>query len=148
MIIRAILASGIFLMAMPASAFGQTPNDVLFNCWSVKSDGKLDDKRPPDMVLTRQGKMSDASASWLVQWAGKEPVSAMAFEANYGSVGGSTGLRWSEDGRERVAFVSYSDIKMANGSEAFWLSFDKPSLWQPPGYVCDSGSSQKSEGAS
>jgi hypothetical protein len=94
---------------------------------------------PPHEDLTLQRKSANAGQldKWTVAWPGKLAIATESFEAAFGSVGGSAAFRWADEkGQKRQAFISFSDMVLADGTKAAWLGLDKPSLWQPPGYMC------------
>ena len=90
-----------------------------------------------DLQIVQSGSPHDSTGHWTMMWPGRPPVTAQPFDADFGSVGGSIGLRWTAaDGKQKKAFISFSDIASKDGEIHFWLGLDRPSLWQPPGYVC------------
>jgi len=95
------------------------------------------DDEPGSVVDLRAERRSSATGEhWQLDWAEGRSAYARAFEAEFGSVGGSTGIEWTESGETKRAYISYSDIVLPAGQKAMFLSLDRPSLWQPPGYVC------------
>jgi len=92
-----------------------------------------------DLTIVQSGSLHDATGQWTAQWPGQSPIAATPFPASFGSVGGSVGLRLQDaNGRPREAYISFSDIHAETGKVYFWLNLDRPSLWQPPGYGCES----------
>jgi NADH-quinone oxidoreductase subunit H len=111
------------------------PSSDVFACAYVKNL-----KSDPDSHLTdlrAERRQTSGGEVWRLDFAGGASVEGKAFEASFGSVGGGTGIEWRDQaGKTHRAFISYSDIVMANGQKAMFLSLNRPSLWQPPGYVC------------
>jgi NADH-quinone oxidoreductase subunit H len=107
----------------------------VFACSYIKNEKSDPDSHFVDLRAERRT-TSDGDV-WLLQFADGSSVKGRAFDASFGSVGGGTGIEWRDkSGKLRRAFVSYSDVVSENGQKAMFLSLDKPSLWQPPGYVC------------
>ncbi|MGQ0590487.1 MAG: hypothetical protein ACT4N8_13320 [Sphingosinicella sp.] len=105
----------------------------VFACSFVRSAND----EPGSVVDLRVERRSDAAGErWRLDWAEGRSAEARPFEAEFGSVGGSSGIEWTENGETKRAYISYSDISLPNGQIAMFLSLDRPSLWQPPGYVC------------
>jgi NADH-quinone oxidoreductase subunit H len=120
--------------AATMSAAEATAQNDVFACAFVRRSSE----EPKSFVDLRAERISDGQGErWRLDWADGRSASADTFAVNFGSVGGSTGLRWvNQDGATKQAFVSYSDLALPDGQKAMFLSLDKPSLWQPPGYIC------------
>jgi len=134
-----LLASG---LAMTSNGSAQTPSGSdpsatthdVFACAFVASESD----EPGSIVDLRAERTTNGQTeTWRLDWADGRSADGVAFDAKFGSVGGSTGVQWSDArGRTKKAFISYSDMVLPEGQRAMFLSLDKPSLWQPPGYVC------------
>ena len=97
-----------------------------------------------DLVLNNEASPAQKGGSWTINWPGKAPINAEIFPAEFGSMGGSVALRWTEiGGKKQSAFISYSDSVLANGTKAAWLGLGKPSLWHAPGYLCSTSPSKQ-----
>ena len=111
-----------------------TSRDV-FACAYVQ-----DEKSDPDshyVDLRAERRSTPTGDIWLLDFADGSSVRGKAFAAAFGSVGGGVGIEWlQKDSKTRRAFVSYSDVVQPEGQKLMFLSLDKPSLWQPPGYFC------------
>ena len=111
-----------------------TSKDV-FACSYMKDEKSDPDSHIVDLRAERRA-TSDGDI-WQLDFADGSSVQGRAFDASFGSIGGGTGIEWRDkDNKTRRAFVSYSDIRLPNGQKAMFLSLNKPSLWQSPGYVC------------
>ena len=131
-----MIAYLLMLQVTSAAAASATAQDTWTCEYLAKDSTEPHDPLRPDLVLSPDDPARQ-DGSWTVIWSGKAPVKAETFPANFGSVGGSVALRWTEpDGKKQTAFVSYSDQVLANGTKAAWLGLGKPSLWQAPGYLC------------
>ncbi|MDO7842448.1 hypothetical protein [Sphingomonas immobilis] len=122
-------------LAMQAVSGAEAPE--VFTCEQLKTESaEPHEPLRKDLVITHlAGGSSDGV--WTVAWPGKAPIEAATFKSDFGSIGGSVAFRWTEPtGRVQTAYISFSDIVTADGSRAGWLSLGKPSLWQPPGYMC------------
>jgi hypothetical protein len=123
-----------FVFAAIALTEAPVGNDV-FACSYVK-----DEKSEPDshIVDLRAERRTTAEGEvWLLNFADGTSIQGKAVEASFGSIGGGTGIEWRDKNEKvRRAFVSYSDIVLPGGQKAMFLSLGKPSLWQPPGYAC------------
>jgi NADH-quinone oxidoreductase subunit H len=124
------------VMLNVGSAAASSASDDVFACSYVK-----DEKSDPDMhVVDLRAKRRTTSNGelWLLDFADGSAVEAKAFEASFGSIGGGNGIEWRDnEGNAHRAFISYSDVVSPNGQKMMFLSLDEPSLWQPPGYVCE-----------
>jgi hypothetical protein len=116
----------------------QSASKDVFACSFVE-----DKKSDPDshiVDLRAERRTTSGGELWLLDFADGSSVQGTAFDASFGSMGGGTGIEWrDENGKAHRAFVSYSDIVQQNGQKVMFLSLDKPSLWQSPGYVCQTG---------
>jgi hypothetical protein len=112
--------------------------DVAYACAITGGDDdEVDPRRHADFNMVQHG--SSPTAHWTIARPGRPEIDAAGFEAEFGSVGGSVGLRWHENGAEKTAYISFSDVRLADGSSSFWMSMDRPSLWQGAGIICQSG---------
>jgi hypothetical protein len=60
-------------------------------------------------------------STWFVVWPGEPPIEAKSFEAATGSIGGSQGITWQgRDTKRMTAYLSFSDLLTAYGSETIW----------------------------
>jgi hypothetical protein len=120
----------------------ETPQqDIAFACSITRGDDdEVDPRRHADFRMIRHG--SSPTGLWTLVWPGRPGIDATGFEAEFGSVGESLGLRWQENGVGKTAYISFSDVRLADGSSSFWMSMDRPSLWQGAGIVCQSEPSQ------
>lgn len=127
-----------------AGAQESAPQDIAYACSITRGDNdEVDPRRHADFRMVRHG--PSPTAQWTIVRAGQLEINAAGFEAEFGSVGGSQGLRWRESGTEKTAYISFSDIRLADGSSSFWMSMDRPSLWQGAGIVCQSEPSQSGD---
>ncbi len=125
-------SSSLIATAHAASIDGKS--DV-FACAYVATANDDPDRHIVDLRAERW--VSASGEHWQLDWTKGASVQADAFSAEFGSIGGSTGISWTDqNGAKKRAFVSYSDIVLPDGQKAMFLSIDKPSLWQPPGYFC------------
>jgi hypothetical protein len=135
----AIAGTGLLLVA-PSATGESSASTRTFVCQLFRNDREAE--RPivrEDIKFVQSGSLHDSTGRWTVSWAGLPPVTAQPFEASFGSIGGSVGLRWTAaDGKQKKAFISFSDVHSGDGKIYFWLSLDRPSLWQTPGYGCES----------
>jgi NADH-quinone oxidoreductase subunit H len=107
----------------------------VFSCSFVKNERSDPDSHIVDLRAERQA--TPNGDFWLLDFGNGPPVRGKAFDVSFGSIGGGAGIEWrDQNNKVHRAFVSYSDIVMENGQKAMFLSLDKPSLWQPPGYAC------------
>jgi hypothetical protein len=107
----------------------------VFACSYVKDEKSDPDSHVVDLRAERRS-TSDGDL-WLLDFADGSAFQGRAFEASFGSIGGGTGIEWRDrNGKARRAYVSYSDIVQGDGQKVIFLNLDKPSLWQPPGYLC------------
>jgi hypothetical protein len=129
---------GLLLLAMSAVAHepaASAPESV-FACQYFRNDAEASDGSVHTVDL-RVAKRTDGT--WTLQRQNDAVVIATEFPADFGSIGGSVGLRWEDGkGKRKTAYISYSDIVAPAGKKYFWLSFDHPSLWQAPGFGCES----------
>jgi hypothetical protein len=120
--------------AAMVSVSSDASRDV-FACSFVK-----DEKSDPDshiVDLRAERRTTSDGELWILDFADGSSVQGKAFDASFGSIGGGTGIEWlDKNSKTRRAFLSYSDVVQGNGQKVMFLSLDKPSLWQPPGYVC------------
>jgi hypothetical protein len=115
---------------------------ITYACSFVRNPRDNPDPRAhADLRMIRHG-LSQTS-QWTLTWPDRPEVNATGFAAEFGSVGGSQGLRWDENGAEKRAYISFSDLRLPDGSSALWMSMNRPSLWQGHGYVCQSELSQR-----
>jgi hypothetical protein len=135
-----------FALALAVSA--PAGSDV-YTCEYIASEA--DEPHTParnDLLLVSNTADGIGKGSWTATWPGKTAVLADADTVQFGSVGGSVRLRWHDiDGKDRTAFISFSDMEVQDGSKAGWLSFDKPSLWQAPGYMCSTPPASQTKAA-
>jgi hypothetical protein len=124
-------------IATAGAAQGPPEQNISYACRFVRSERDNPDPRVhADLRMMRHG-LSQTSR-WTLTWPDHPEVIATGFAAEFGSVGGSQGLRWKENGVEKRAYISFSDLRPADGSSAFWMSMNRPSSWQGRGYVCQS----------
>jgi len=131
-----MIAVGIFVAsAVALSAQGASSSSDVFACSFVKDERSDPDSHIVDLRAERRtGSNGDV---WLLDFGKGPSVEGKAFDADFGSVGGGTGIEWRDKaGKAHRAFVSYNDMVTENGQKVMFLSLDEPSLWQPPGYVC------------
>jgi hypothetical protein len=129
-----LLAAG---SALTGVSQDSAPQETSYMCWRVRGDGdEVDESRPADLRMVRHGQSE--TAQWTLAWPGRPDITATGFPAEFGSVGGSQGLRWQENGADKTAYISFSDLQLANGATALWMSMDRPSLWQGRGIICRS----------
>ena len=121
-----------------AALVGVQSNDSsedVFACSYVKDEKSDPVGHVVDLRAERRS-ISDGEI-WLLDFANGSSVQGKAIDASFGSIGGGTGIEWRDKSNQlHQAFVSYSDVVERNGQKVMFLSPDKPSLWQPPGYVC------------
>jgi hypothetical protein len=130
----ALLAAGAALTGGGQDAPRQ---DVAYSCATTRGDNdEVDPRRHADFRMVRHG--SSPTSPWTIARPGRPEITATPFEAQFGSVGESLGLRWQEDDAGKTAYISFSDFQLADGSSSFWMSMDRPSLWQGAGIVCQS----------
>jgi hypothetical protein len=135
--IALVLTAGI---GLSVAAQSQT-TDTVFACQYFRTEREASDG---DVHVVDLRAVRHADATWTLEWADKPPVSAISFPSEFGSVGGSVGLRWRDvKGKEMKAYISFSDIGNDNGKQYFWLNLKRPSLWQPPGFGCESQGTSK-----
>jgi hypothetical protein len=128
---------------MTAAAVPADPGNRVFICQHFQADADNGSVRE-DLRIVQVGSLNDTTGQWTIQWPGQPPIAAAPFSASFGSVGGSIGLRWQDaNGRQKQAYISFSDIH-GSGKIFFWLSLDRPSLWQAPGYGCESQTIERS----
>jgi hypothetical protein len=141
-----VAGMGLLLVASPSKAEEDTPPTRTFSCQLFHTDREAG--RPivrEDVKIVQSGSLGDSTGRWTMSWLGQPPVTAQPFETSFGSIGGSVGIRWTAaDGKRKKAFISFSDVHSEDGKIYFWLSLDRPSLWQPPGYGCESRSTEPS----
>jgi hypothetical protein len=89
----------------------------------------------PDLRLTRRAAQS--GSLWTLSRPGQPEIVATGFPAVFG-VHGSEGMRWQENGAEKRAYITYAEDRLSDGSRVLWFSFNRPSLWETPGYICQS----------
>jgi NADH-quinone oxidoreductase subunit H len=141
-IVFVVLVSGWLMLtryntnaAMVSVAQSADASRDVFACSFVKDENSDPDSHVVDLRAERH--TTAEGEVWLLSFANGSSVQGKAFDASFGSIGGGTGIEWRDkSGKTRRAFVSYSDIIMEGGQKAMFLSLDKPSLWQAPGYVC------------
>ena len=123
---------------VPADApQGAPEQSISYACSFVRSQRDNPDPRVrADLRMMRHGRAE--TSQWTLTWPDRPEVTATGFAAEFGSVGGSQGLRWEEGGAEKRAYISFSDLTLPDGSSAFWMSMNRPSLWGGRGYICQS----------
>ena len=135
-----VAAVAVFAGSTGAVAQNMQPpetTETVFVCKFYKNANGPDESAAA-LRLSREKSNFDGPDKWTVQRSGGDAVKAEPFSASFGSVGGSQGLSWKGvDGQQQKAFISYSDIVDADQPEVFWLGMNRPSLWQPPGYLCE-----------
>jgi NADH-quinone oxidoreductase subunit H len=120
---------------MVSAAESPDASKDVFACSYVRDEKSDPDSHIVDLRAERRT-TSDGDV-WLLDFADGSSVQGKAFDAAFGSIGGGTGIEWRDkNSKSHRAFVSYSDIAQSSGQRVMFLSLDKPSLWQPPGYVC------------
>ncbi|HEY1607458.1 MAG TPA: hypothetical protein VGF77_17870 [Allosphingosinicella sp.] len=141
-----IAGMGLLLVASPSTAQEDSAPTRIFSCHFVRSEREAAHPTlQEDLRIVQSGSPYDATGRWTLSWPGQAPLTAEPFEASFGSVGGSVGLQWTAtNGKAKKAFISFSDIHSDNDRIYFWLSLDRPSLWQSPGYVCGARSAEPS----
>ena len=120
-------------------ATAEGPANESYVCQFLKKEAdKVAEPLPrEDLRLVRESGEKASLSSWTIIWPGKAPIRATSFDASFGSIGGSQAFKWNdENGKERKAFISFSDIVSPTRKPAFWLGLEKPSLWETPGYFC------------
>jgi len=121
-------------MVAASEQSGALSRDV-FACSYMKDENSEPDSHFVDLRAERR--TASSGDEWLLDFADGSSAQGRSFDADFGSVGGGTGIEWRDNkGQARRAFVSFSDIVTENGQKVMFLSLDKPSLWQPPGYLC------------
>jgi hypothetical protein len=88
----------------------QRTGSISFNCVETK---KTSETSPSDSVKLRITELRrlPGFGDWTINWPKKTPIKAESFHADTGSIGGSQGFRWRDtDGRQLIAFVSFSDL--------------------------------------
>jgi hypothetical protein len=137
-LIWVFLVSGYLMLTRDvAHAATLQESGAAFACSYVRNPRNVPDpRRHADLRMVRHG--VGEAAQWTLAWPDRPVITATSFPVEFGSVGGSQGLRWQENGASKTAYISFSDVVMEGGSTAFWMSMDRPSLWQPPGYACQS----------
>jgi hypothetical protein len=135
-----LIAAALLPASSPSGASKTVVPAETFSCHFYRNVGETKgESEREDLKITQSGPLHGPAGAWTVQLPGQAVIKAEAFEAKFGSIGGSMGLRWTAaDGRPATAYISFSDVTSANGKIYFWLSLDRPSLWQPPGYGCES----------
>ena len=137
--ISALLLGALAVAQAPAEA----ASAAIFACSYVKNEKSDPDNHVVDLRAERR-RGSDGE-TWVLDFPDGLSVSGKAFDSAFGSIGGGTGIEWRDtNGKARKAFVSYSDIVSGDGQETMFMSLDKPSLWQPPGYVCQTAALKES----
>ena len=112
--------------------------DTVFACQYFHTDREASDGSVHVVDLRA---VRHADKTWTLEWANKSAVVAKSFPANFGSIGGSVGLEWQDaKGNPQKAFLAFGDVIDGSGKEYFWLNLKRPSLWQTPGYGCESQS--------
>jgi len=77
------------------------------------------------------------AATWQIIAPGESPIIANASDAKFGCMSESKILTWTGgDGKQKRAFICYSDVHVVGEAASFWLGLGQPSLFQPPGYGC------------
>ena len=129
----------------PVTTQSATKSETVFGCEYFKTDREAADGwvHQVDLRIVER-----ADGTWTVEDGKVAPATATQFPAQFGSVGRSLGLRWKNArGHQKTAYISFSDAKLPDGMEVFWLNFDRPSLWKAPGYFCQSMGRDPAEGA-
>jgi hypothetical protein len=135
MIVALVSAAVTFAPGVVQSQGASKPETV-FACEYFQTDRQAADGWVHQVDL-RIVERSDGR--WTVEGAKQPTAVATTFPAEFGSVGRSVGLRWRDTkGKQETAYISFSDAALPDGMQAFWLSFDRPSLWKAPGYLCQS----------
>ena len=120
----------------PRTTQSATKSETIFGCEYFKTDREAADGwvHQVDLRIVERG-----DGTWTVEDGKEAPAIATPFPAKIGSVGRSLGLRWKNARvRQKTAYISFSDAKLPDGMQVFWLNFDRPSLWKAPGYFCQS----------
>jgi len=127
-------STGAAMVSGETSASAEANKDV-FACSYMENENSDPDSHYVDLRAERRTTATEDL--WRLDFANGFSVEGKAFGAEFGSIGGGTGIEWRDGkGEAHKAFVSYSDVVLENGQKAMFLSMDKPSLWQPPGYYC------------
>jgi len=120
----------------PVTTQSATKSETIFGCEYFKTDREAADGWVHQVDIRM---VERADATWTVERGKEAPIIATPFPAQFGSVGHSVSLRWKDArGHQRTAYISFSDAKLPDGMQVFWLNFDRPSLWKAPGYFCQS----------
>ncbi len=116
----------------PAYAYAA---DQIYSCQYFTSPGQLKKAASRvDLTLVEHGD----GKSWTLTWPDNRTVAAAQAEVSFGCMGRSNGLVWTEGAKRRVAFTCFSDVHSDGQGAYFWLSMKHPSLFQMPGYGCQS----------
>lgn len=127
--------------AAPADAAQSSqPESVAYICSYMRHGrSNADPRSRTDLRLVRRG--DQTTSQWTLAWPDRPEVVATGFAASVG-IHGSEGLRWQENGAGKRAYVAYSENRLADGATVLWFSLNRPSLWETPGYICQSEPSQ------
>jgi hypothetical protein len=116
------------------------PQTVAYICGYMRNGRSNPDPRArTDLRLTRRTVQS--GSEWTISRLGQPDIAAAGFPARFG-IHGSEGMRWQENGAEKRAFITYAEDALADGSRVLWFSLNRPSLWETPGYICQSETPQ------
>ena len=109
---------------------------VAYICGYMRNGRSNPDPRShTDLRLTRR--VVQSGSEWTLSRPGQPDVVATGFPARFG-IHGSEGMRWQENGAEKRAYITYAEDGLADGSRVLWFSLNRPSLWETPGYICQS----------
>ena len=132
-ILRLVSAAAII---QPLITQSTTQSAKIFGCEYFSSDRDAADGwvHQVDLRIVER-----ADSMWTVDGGQEPPAIATPFPVQFGRVGRSLGLHWkSTTGNHKTAYISFSDVKLPDGMQVFWFTFDRPSPWRAPGYLCQS----------